>query len=500
MPSNDPQAIKDQNDPIKHVILLLMENRSFDQMLGCFQSVYPELEGIDERENAPRRFNLDDRGKKFEQRPTDSQQMPVDPRHETINVLPQLADNNSGFVRNFAAFYGDKAKDEDRQLIMSYYPHMALHALHRLARDFTICDHWFSSVPGPTWPNRFFAFSGTSNGKVDMPDGIHHLDLENAIFDQDQDTIFDRLHDGRKTWKVYFFDFPSSLILTHQRHPSKLIHYHKADKFFQDAVHGTLPDFSLIEPKYAGQDQNDDHPPHNIMKGEKLIADVYNALRSNEESWKSSLLVVLFDEHGGFYDHVSPPRAVPTDPPTRGNLEYTFDRLGVRVPALLVSPFVGTRVEQTEFDPTSRLKDLINKWQLGPLGARTTAATSIGVAINNGPARDDTIPFIRISTSEILPPRADLETEGTNHQVALEEFARYLRVKKKVGANLLEEVANPRGWMKLKALIGNDLIWLGQKLTRDLDKNNDEKIQLAVKTMMEKMKATQPEDEDVPTS
>jgi phospholipase C len=491
MPSSDPEAVKDANDPIKHVILLLMENRSFDQMLGCFKQVYPDMEGVDE--NAPG-VNLDPAGKAFKQLPTKSQQMPVDPRHETINVLEQLEDKNSGFVRNFSNFYGATATDDDRQLIMSYYPLMSLHGLHRLARDFTICDHWFSSVPGPTWPNRFFAFSGTSNGKVDMPDGIHHLDLENAIFDQGQTTLFDRLSEAGRSWKVYYFDFPSSLILTHQRHPSKLIHYHKADRFFQDAVHGTLPEFSLIEPKYAGKDQNDDHPPHNIMKGEKLIADVYNALRSNDEMWKSSLLVVLFDEHGGFYDHLPPPAAVPTDPPTHGNLEYSFDRLGVRVPAVLVSPYAGQRVEQTQFDHTSLLKYLINKWDLGSLGPRTSAAASIGVALNDGAAREDTIPFIRISTTMVLPPRADLEMQvDSNHQLALQEFARALRQSLGDVAGELEEVANPSGWMKTKARLGKQLIAWGEALSHDLDDNDQKRIQLAVNTIVHQMKSTAPE-------
>lgn len=493
MPANDPQAIKDQSDPIKHVVLLLMENRSFDQMLGCFKKVYPKLEGIDE--TGPRNFNLDDKNKKFEQLPTKVQQMPVDPRHETVHVLDQIATNNSGFVRNFANYYGDKATDEDRQLIMSYYPLWSLYGLHRLARDFTICDHWFASVPGPTWPNRFFAFSGTSNGKVDMPDGIHHLDLENAIFDQDQTTMFDVLEKAGKSWKVYYFDFPSSLILTHQRHPSKLIHYHKADKFFQDAVHGTLPEFSLIEPKYAGQDQNDDHPPHNIMKGEKLIADVYNALRSNDQQWKSSLLVVLFDEHGGFYDHVPPPdKAVKTDPPTRGNLEWTFDRLGVRVPALLISPYVEKNYCDEVFDHTSLLKYLINKWNLDSLGPRADAANSIGVAIKDGPPRDDTIPFIRISTSKVLPPRADLEREiDSVHHLALQEFASALRRNVGNAALALEEVANPSWWMKTKARAGKKLIKWGEALTHDLDDNDQKQIQLAVDTMKKKIESRLPD-------
>jgi phospholipase C len=487
MPPPDRQTDLDAKDPIKHVVLLLMENRSFDQMLGCFQEIYPNLEGIDA--NAPARTNSDG-AREYQQLPTRAEQMPVDPRHETEHVLKQIVDENSGFVSDFAEFYGSTASDEDRQLIMSYYPRMFLPALHRMARDFTICDHWFSSLPGPTWPNRFFAFSGTSSGIVDMPDGIRHPDLDNLIFRQHQTTLFDRLNEAERSWKVYYYDFPSSLILTHQRSPKNLLKYHKADVFFQDVAHlkeDEFPDFALIEPKYAGQDQNDDHPPHNIMKGEKLIADVYNAIRSNEGLWNSTLLVILFDEHGGFYDHVSPPPAVPPD---EHQEEYTFDRLGVRVPAVLVSPFVGKGVESTQFDHTSLLKYLTDKWNLGPLGARTAAANSIGVAITKNAPRTDTLPFIRISTSKLLPSKPDLEKDvNSNHHVALRAFATFLRTEMGVeAAEILEKVADPGAWMRLKAWVGRGFLRAGTNLTKDLEENDQNRLQLAVDTVVTALK------------
>lgn len=485
----DAQATADANDPIKHVVLLLLENRSFDQMLGCFQAIYPNLDGIDA--NAPARVNSDG-VKQYQQVPTKAEQTPVDPRHEKDRVLNQLKDGNSGFVRDFAEWYGATASDGDRQLIMSYYPHMFLHALHRMARDFTICDHWFSSVPGPTWPNRFFAFSGTASGRVDMPDGIKHPDLDNLIFRQHQTTLFDRLNEAGKSWKVYYYDFPSSLILTHQRELKNLLKYHKIDTFFKDVAHlkaDEFPEFSLIEPKYAGQDQNDDHPPHNIMKGEKLIADVYDAIRSNEELWKSTLLVIAFDEHGGFYDHVSPPSAVPPD---EHHEEYAFDRLGVRVPAVLVSPLVGKRVESTQFDHTSLLKYLVNKWGLGPLGARTAAANSIGVAITESQPRTDTLPFIRISTSVVLPDRPDLEKEvNSNHHIALQAFAKYLRTEMGVeAAKVLEEVAQVGRFVRLKARLGKVFLRIGTYLTSELEENDQNRIKLAVDTVMTFLKRT----------
>ena len=175
---------------------------------------------------------------------------------------------------------------------------------------------------------------------------------------------------------------------------------------------GEFPQFSLIEPKYFGNDQNEDQPPHNVMKGEKLIADTYNALRSNPALWESTLLVVVFDEHGGFYDHVSPPSAVPPSP-AKPSDEWAFDRLGVRVPAILVSPWVKRGVNHTEFDHTSLLKYLIDKWGLGAancLGQRTAAANSIASALatDSGPPRTDTTPLIRIPFAQLVPDKHEL--------------------------------------------------------------------------------------------
>jgi phospholipase C len=136
------------------------------------------------------------------------------------------------------------------------------------------------------------------------------------------------------------------------------------------------------------------------MKAEKLIADVYNAIRGNEDLWKSTLLIVFYDEHGGFYDHVEPPSAVPPD---EHREEYSFDRLGVRVPSLLVSPWVDRRVEAVQFDHTSVLKYLTEKWQLRPLPSRRVAvARSIGVALTRMTARENTIQRIVLTLDHLV--------------------------------------------------------------------------------------------------
>jgi phospholipase C len=405
----DPRQRPD--DPVRHVALLMFENRSFDQMLGGLRQAYPGLDGVDPNNPGVNRAD----GTEFRQAPTAQRQVPVDPRHEVNHVLAQLAGPNGGFVADFAGAYPDSTAGQ-RQSVMNYYPLDFLPALHRLARDFTVCDHWFCSVPGPTWPNRFFALSGTSSGKVHMPeDGEHGADL-GAWFEQNQETVFDRLSERGVSWKVYFHDIPQSICLAHQRRPERVARYFPAAQFYEDAggPEADFPAFCLIEPDYNGLTENDDHPPHDVMKAQKLLADVYNALRANPGLWDSTLLVVLYDEHGGFYDHVEPPAAVPPGQPQPG-WEYAFDRLGVRVPALLVSPWVDRTFDATAFDHTSLLKYLVEKWGLGPLGDRTARANGIGPLLRRDTPRADTVGRVELTEEQLRPPSPDLGEEAARH-------------------------------------------------------------------------------------
>jgi phospholipase C len=415
-----------ESDPIRHVVALALENHSFDQMLGCLKPIFPHLEGIDPNNL---RMNPDPAGKEFAQAETTERQMLLDPHHEVGHVATQLANGNGGFVLDFAQAF-PASNDQSRQFIMSYYPLDYLPALHSLAKDFTICDHWFSSLPGPTWPNRFFALTGTSNGHVNMPDdGTQKADVP-GYFQQDQDTIFDRLTEKGVDWKCYFHDIPQSWVLKHRRMPHNAARYFYIREFFADArnAEAEFPQFCFIEPDFMGINENDDHPPHDVMKAEKLIADVYNALRGNAELWRSTLLVIFYDEHGGFYDHVVPP---PAPPPDEHREEYTFDRFGLRVPALLVSPWVERRIESTLFDHTSLLRYLTDKWDLTPLpSARMAAANSIKVAITRSEPRTDTLAGITLTPAQLTVPDLDREEEGAQmisaHHLALQKLAAYL--------------------------------------------------------------------------
>jgi phospholipase C len=421
------------SDNIQHVILLALENRSFDQMLGSLNAENPDIDGVSSS-NANQGG-----GKPYPQHPTVVRQLKVDPRHEQWHVERQLAGNNGGFVEDLIASY-PKSSDPDLEAIMGYYAPGFLPALHALARDFTICDRWFSSVPGPTWTNRFFLLSGTSRGRVAMP-GDDAVAFRRTTFSkltgwflQRQDTLFDRLTEKGIHWKSYFHDVPPSSMLVHQWWPHNAARYFYIDEFFRDArgAEEDFPQFSFIEPDFMGIDQNDDHPPLDVMKGERLIAEIYNAIRANPRLWETTLFIVLFDEHGGFYDHVLPPEAVCPDEHTE---EYTFDKLGVRVPALLISPWVDRRVEKTQFDHTSVLKYLIEKWGLGPLGDRTAQANSIGVALQRKTPRaeDDCVSRIELTQQQLRPPDPELAEDDastfTGHKAALRDMAAFLKAK-----------------------------------------------------------------------
>ena len=365
-------------DPIEHVIVLMLENRSFDHMLGGLSAI-----GLDGAlpVGQPPRQNKDSNNVEYPQVGGASRTLQFDPHHELNHVAAQLTDGNNGFVDDFARAFPTSLQT-DRAEIMKF--HDNLPALHTLARNFTVCDRWFSSVPGPTWTNRFFVHSGTSLGRVEMPNGI----LDANLHWYDQPTVYDRLNERSKEWYIYYGDIPQSLMLVNQLEPHNACRYKKMLQFYQDVAghpKTPFPAYSFIEPSYYEPGANDDHPTHDVAAGDRLIANVYNSLRANPDLWSKSLLVVLYDEHGGFYDHVVPPVAVPPD---HHQEEYAFTQLGLRVPAILVSPYAAKKIVKTQFDHTSLLKYLTDKWQLGPLGERTRLANSFAGELLAAPRTD----------------------------------------------------------------------------------------------------------------
>ncbi len=372
-------------DPIKHVIVLMLENHSFDQMLGFMGLANPEINGVNHS-----RFNINPlTGSPVYQLPVTTVTNQLDPGHEFANAMYQMKGNNGNVVADYTNRYLD-ATPEQVQDVMGYYPDGTFPALHTLAKNFMVCDNWYGSLPGPTWPNRIFAHTGTSLGHVDMPDS----DFNMGGHTYDQTTIFDLLSEKNIDWKIYCKGPAQTLVLLNQY--QNLFHYSTFDAFQGDCARreSSFPEYVFIEPIYGGVDQNDQHPPSNLMNGDALIAKVYNSLRSNKKLWESSLLVILYDENGGFYDHVVPPATIAPDSHTE---IFNFETLGFRVPAILISPKIGLGVDHTIYDHTSVLKYLCDKWDLDPymLGRRVPHANSFGHLIkeNNVDTSSKSVPM-----------------------------------------------------------------------------------------------------------
>jgi phospholipase C len=407
-----------QTDPIQHIVVLMLENNSFDRMLGCMAAVYPQLEAPSPTEDHVfKNPDYPDQSHEFAQLSGATPSVPIDPAHELDDVLRQIAQGKcSGFVSDFAQ-HSPKAPQTERYEIMAYFTRGDLPVLHALTENFLICDHWFSSVPGPTWPNRFFVHSGTSLGHVDMPSGFFHP----ALHLYDQPTVYQRLTEKNIVWRIYYGDVPQSLLMVEQL--KFLTNYRRMERFAADVRGpvGDFPQYVFIEPCYFGANQNDQHPPTDVAHGEVLIAQVYNEIRANEELWASTLFVILYDEHGGFYDHVPPPPAIPPDDNTK---QFAFDQLGVRVPAILISPWVDPGVLSLKLEHTSLLKYATDKWGLGPLGARVPQSNSFATALTarNNPRSDC---LESVSTSSKGAPN-DMNVALNSHQVALAGFTHHL--------------------------------------------------------------------------
>ncbi len=399
-------------DPIEHVVVLMMENNSFDRMLGSI----PGVDGVDAAElRSNPDFPTPD---PIFQAVNTNRVMTPDPEHELDDVLRQMAGPCEGFVSDFAQHYPQTLPPQ-RAEIMGYFGRGFLGVMHTLAESFAVCDRWFSSLPGPTWPNRFFVHSGTSLGHVKMPNGVFHPNLH--LYDQP--TVYQRLSEQNIDWAIYYGDFPQSIAMTQQW--QHLDRYHPMAQFFAAASGSAaaFPQYSFIEPTYFGAAQNDQHPPADVFAGEALIAQIYNALWSNAELWQKMLLVILYDEHGGFYDHVSPGPAIPPDDHTD---EFPFNVYGPRVPALLISPWIDRQVISDVFDHTSLLKYVTDKWGLGALGARTAAAQSFGkyLTLRAGVRMDAPRP-LAVPAFAAKPATA----EANANQDALIAFSRFLETK-----------------------------------------------------------------------
>jgi phospholipase C len=338
---------------IEHVIVLMMENRSFDHMLGWLQQPGYDIDGLTGGEWNP----IDPSeppgpSNKIVVTRNAQNVTPHDPGHGFHDVNVQLfsnpggppspdgIDTNRGFVFSYAQ--QDDVTRSTAPTIMDCFDPANLPVLTTLAQEFAVCKRWFSSVPGPTWPNRFFAHAATSKGYLDNSQ-LHNYDMR---------SIFENLSAAGRTWSNYYHEISQTWELQRLDTDSLRNNFKGYGDFRKDAKAGKLPNYSFLEPKYFWWfgGATDQHPPHSIKAGEALIADVYHYVRTSP-LWEKCLLLVVYDEHGGFYDHVGPTAATPPD---QYQSQFKFDRYGVRVPAILISPYIrkGTIVGET-FDHAS---------------------------------------------------------------------------------------------------------------------------------------------------
>jgi phospholipase C len=356
-------------DKIDHIVVVMLENRSFDHMLGYLSLVggRSDVDGL--RPGLANEYE----GRSYPIHHLPTTAVDVDPDHSSAAIDRQIAGGAmSGFVASVAATLAAKGASGDPGVAMGYYDATDLPVYDHLAGEFAVCHRWFSSLPGATLPNRLYALAGSAAGsRDDVPRPRPPL-YRKASFVRQLDA-----HDV--SWRWYSFD-PGTLRLAdafyllghHDRfgyvsktgQPWKarldLTVNAKIGSFLEDAANGDLPAVSWIDPAFTnfnplGWPVNDDHPPADVADGQDLVLAIYDALASSPQ-WDRSLLIVVYDEHGGFYDHVPPPPAQDDDP-------VMFGSYGVRVPAIVVSPLIEPGwITDTVFDHTSIIKTILTRF------------------------------------------------------------------------------------------------------------------------------------------
>ena len=462
---------------IKHIVVLMMENRSFDQMLGFLEADGLEVEGIGHG-----KANLDRDGNEyppFEWGPGETAQRPppgmkakiLDPCHSPDCVKTQLEHENGGFVKNFAATRRNE-NDEEVALTpeflrvpMGHFGAEHLPVYRFLAHNFCVCDHWHSSIPGDTWPNRLYSLAGTDGTRVGHDPSL----LEKAegalgallgkhpnlpIFEVDAFTH--QLEDSK--WRWYSHD-PATLRAA-DKHYRDFRHLNRdnfaffdrkkvsflteglnlaivgGDSFLDDAANDKLREVSWIDPNFIDLDildpsSNDDHPPSDVRAGQALVLETYRALAASKD-WEDTLLVIVYDEHGGFYDHVAPPAV---------DDGSGYPTLGLRVPALVIGPRVRKGVSHQRFEHTTLIATILRRFAADPAAAlaampeRVRGAPHLGGLLQAEPRTDiESIDEVkkkmaewRIKARDERRGAADGKApapDGAGHELDLHDFQR----------------------------------------------------------------------------
>ncbi len=406
---------------VEHVVVLMLENRSFDHMLGFLYTaggnVSPSgqsYEGLTGTESNPGqsgkpitvfRVEAGTPGAYFKPGadPGEGYMAANDQLYGSVKGPASESDppTGQGYVKDFAYTLGWQAREGWPIVpgtvagdIMGCFAPEALPVLSGLARGYAVCDHWFASVPTETLPNRAFACAATSQG---------HMDDKTHTFTAP--SIFGLLGSHGLSWAIHGYDAQpltrSTFTDIRQSAGGQIGLF--AD-FKTQAAAGRLPAFTFLEPSW-GSAGNSQHPNYDVALGEQFIHDVYQAVRGGP-GWARTLLVITYDEHGGCYDHVPPPSGAAPPDDTVGEFGFGFTRFGVRVPTVLVSPLIepGTvfRVPAgaAPLDHTSILKTVQQRWGLPSLTARDAAAPGFAEVLTlAAPRTDDPIAGVTVPVS-----------------------------------------------------------------------------------------------------
>ena len=367
-PLPNPIGVKPQDSGIEHIIVVLMENRSFDHLLGWLKGAdgIPSNLRYDDISGVPHPvYSL---GSDY----TGCGHKVPDNSYGTPNVTAY----NNGKMDGFLRVPGNDIYS------IGYYGAKQLPFLAGLAQAYTTCDHWFASILAETFPNRMFLWAGQTDR------------LSNTLSLSGLPTIFDRLSNARVSHRYYFGNIPF-LALWGLKYLSISATF---DEFLSDAQSGNLPAVAFVDPKFTEFDDglgNDDHPHSDVRNGDAFLSRVFHAVASGPK-WPKTVMIVTFDEWGGFFDHVAPPRVIaPND--LDKDLVNGKALLGFRVPAIIASPFTraDNQIDSTVYDHTAVLKLIEWRWGLSPLTLRD-ASSDIGnpVARFNFSSPNSSIPAL----------------------------------------------------------------------------------------------------------
>lgn len=390
VPDLTPEALL---APIDTIVVLMMENRSFDHFLGALQldSKYENrkaIKGLGGQESNPDKNGNDVAVYQF----TDF--TPADLPHDWDSVHSSWNNGkNDGFVKAHAG--------ADERDAMGYHDRSQIPFYYWLADNYTVCDNWFASVLGPTWPNRYYLHSCSSSGKK----------ANTPILTSVPDTVWDRMKSAGKSYKNYYAGAAAWYLGGYIAKLATMNPTAPMSDFFSDAKAGKLPNFSIIDPDFLA---SDDHPSHDVRKGQAFVATVYEALAQSPQ-WDRLLFVITYDEHGGFFDHVGPPAAKDDNP--------EFQNRGIRVPAIVIGGRAKRgAVVSTPFEHSSVAATLKTRFKIESLGTRMADSNDLSscidpVLVEKAQVAPSGMPVVTLSLQQALADRV-----GESSQPELERM------------------------------------------------------------------------------